>query len=236
MFQLIDLKTALVIVHLGSLAIGLGGALLMGLVVCRFFVRQSITQNQYDLVAFAANVVFAGLIGLWMSGLGFLGHYYFFDSSKLADPKLWAKISIVLILTLNGLYVHAKAIPSIRRSIGSTLLTGVTPHTRALIITSGCISLVSWIFPVVLGAIQNPLPGVAFADGYLIFFGAYLVFLISAILCGFLVEHCWLTRRSTTEQLVQVVTSPQAMDSTLPHANRQTQIATIPTQPIEKAA
>ena len=145
-------RTGLRFFHFIGLAMGLGGATLLDLMLLRFFVRGRITEDTYSVFAFASRVVDAGLRLLWITGLGFLFLYALTAPELLTNPKVHAKLAIVAILTLNGFFIHQIILPSLRRQIGQTLFAGVTRTRRVIFVTSGAISVVSWYMPVALGA------------------------------------------------------------------------------------
>ena len=145
-------RTGLRFFHFIGLAMGLGGATLLDLMLLRFFVRGRITEDTYSVFAFASRVVDAGLRLLWITGLGFLFLYALTAPELLTNPKVHAKLAIVAILTLNGFFIHQIVLPSLRRQIGQTLFAGVTRSRRVIFVTSGAISVVSWYIPVALGA------------------------------------------------------------------------------------
>lgn len=145
-------RTGLRFFHFIGLAMGLGGATLLDLMLLRFFVRGRITDDTYGVFAFASRVVDAGLRLLWITGLGFLFLYALTAPELLTNPKVHAKLVIVAILTMNGFFIHQIVLPSVRRQIGSSLFEGMNGTRRAIFVTSGAISAVSWYVPVALGA------------------------------------------------------------------------------------
>lgn len=149
------LKAMLRVVHLIGLAVGLGGATLLDLVVLRFLVLNTISDEHYRIVAFASGVVATGLGLLWLSGLGLLLHYEMFEPEKLANPKIWAKVAIVATLTLNGAFIHHTVLPFIRRNVGRRMFQGVSNSQRALLLGTGVVSGVSWYAPLLLASIPQ---------------------------------------------------------------------------------
>ena len=145
-------RTGLRFFHFIGLAMGLGGATLLDLMLLRFFVRGRITEDTYGVFAFASRVVDLGLRLLWITGLGFLFLYALTTPELLTNPKVHAKLVIVAILTMNGFFIHQMILPSVRRQIGRTLFDGVSGVRRGIFVTSGAISVVSWYVPVALGA------------------------------------------------------------------------------------
>jgi hypothetical protein len=154
------LKSGLVTLHLLGLVLGLGAATVLDLVIVRFLIRNRVTGDYWNMIEFCSKVVTAGLILLWLSGLGFLIHYGAFDPSKLMNQKVWAKIAIVVILTLNGAFIHGAVLPLVRQRIGRGLFDGLPPRQQSLLLASGAVSATSWYVPLILGAVPqfNGLP------------------------------------------------------------------------------
>lgn len=148
-------KSSLTGLHMLGLALGLGAATLLDLVILRFLVRGKISLDHFNLIHFATRIVTAGLVMLWISGACFLLHYALFDPAKLANGKIYAKIAIVLILTLNGVLIHRSILPAIRARVGRSLLDGMPPLQRLAVLSAGAISGVSWYVPLALGAIPQ---------------------------------------------------------------------------------
>mgnify|MGYP007070630769 CR=1 FL=1 len=146
------IKTALRIGHFLGLVLGLGAATLLDMIVVRFLATRRVTADACQIVEFAARVVSAGLAILWVSGLGFMLHYALFDPAKITNPKVWAKMAIVGMLTLNGVFIHRAVLPLIRRGIGRTLFNGMSTAQRGVLLASGVVSGTSWYVPLILGA------------------------------------------------------------------------------------
>ena len=148
-------KTGLRVVHFVGLALGLGGATLLELIVLRFLVLNAVLEEHCRIIAFSSRIVAVGLALLWLSGVGFLLHYGLFDPAKLGNPKLLAKFAIVAVLTLNGAFVHRFVLPFTYGSIGRPLFRGIGRARRSLLLTTGVISAVSWYGALLLGSIPQ---------------------------------------------------------------------------------
>jgi len=151
-FLAFDLNTMIVILHLVGLTFGAGGAWISDLLILRFLQLDVITDDKVKIIQFMTKLVTFGLAVLWITGIAFLAIYYFTEPAKLANPKIWAKVTIVTILTFNGVWLHMFVMPLLRQSVGKTLFEEVSKKTQRLMITTGTISLVSWIFPIILGS------------------------------------------------------------------------------------
>lgn len=148
-------RNALLVIHLLGLSIGFGGAVVLDAWLLAWMVR----GRQSDMVGMAfqliGSAVSVGLLLLWMSGLGFLVLYMLTDPAKLANPKLWGKIVIVLILTLNGFALHRWVMPMTLKDVHQPLFSGATIQARMIGLLSGSISAASWVSAFLLGLLKE---------------------------------------------------------------------------------
>jgi hypothetical protein len=149
------IRTALRLVHFAGIILGIGAATLLDLIVFRFVLSRRIEDNSIRIIIFSSYVIMTGLALLWVSGLGFFVYYYFFDPTKIANPKLVAKIVIVGVLTLNAILVHSVCLPEIKRQTGLYLLEGLTRLQSILLVAVGTISAISWYVPLLLGIVPQ---------------------------------------------------------------------------------
>jgi hypothetical protein len=138
------------IFHFIGLSMGLGAATLLDLMIIRFFLGQEMTQQKFEMFRFLADLVNVGLKLLWVTGLSFLIFYWMTDPVKLGNEKVWAKMVIVAILTINGVFIHRTVIPFMHGQIGQTMLAGVPFRKKFTFVTMGMISFVSWYGPVII--------------------------------------------------------------------------------------
>ena len=150
-----NLKSALLFVHLVGLALGLGTATLLDLMLARIMAKGKVALGQVEFIDFASAIVTAGLVLLWLSGLGLLAYYSAFDLAAMRNPKVWAKISVVVVLTLNGIVIHAMVLPLLRRQVGRGIFEGVSNIRKSLTLATGAISIVSWYVPMLLGVAKS---------------------------------------------------------------------------------
>jgi hypothetical protein len=97
-------------------------------------------QDRQNTVALAA---------LWATGAGIIaldasvkGWEYF------ANPKLQAKITVVALLTLNGILLHHRVLPLMKKA--GTLLN-MSFSLRSFAVFAGSVSAVSWFYAAMLG-------------------------------------------------------------------------------------
>lgn len=94
------------------------------------------------------------LLALWITGAAIIA----LDMAEkgtgyLANPKLQAKVAIVLLLTFNGMLLHRYVLPAMAQA-GSLLHLPI--GQRRLAILAGTVSGVSWLYAAMLG-IGRPL-------------------------------------------------------------------------------
>ena len=149
------LKTGGRVIHFIGLVLGLGAATVLDLIILRFLIAGKVADEHASIVEFSSKIVTAGLALLWLSGIGFLLLYGLFDPVKLGNQKIWAKIAIVGVLTLNGVFIHHSILPLIRARVGRSLFDGLPSRQRMLLVTSGTVSATSWYVPLLLGAVPQ---------------------------------------------------------------------------------
>lgn len=168
--------------HLVGLVLGLGTTLYLdgGCFL-------SIARNSWDgyrtfmtgaLFEIATKFVMVGLGILWITGCGFLIHYSIFDPEKLANPKLFAKLAVVTVLTVNGYFLHYVVLRRVAgmRDCGQLLKSRIGP----LCLFSGAVSSASWAGAFLLGALPILNNAVAFA----MFVAAWAVLALVVYFCA----------------------------------------------------
>lgn len=177
----ISWKTILLIVHLVGLTLGFGSALFLDLFLIRFLFLRKVQTNTYDMVKFGSMLASIGLLLLWMSGAGFLLIYWNVDPKMLDNPKIWAKLVIVVLLSVNGLVIHESLLSKIKNKSGFHLLEGESHKTIRLFALVASVSCNSWIAAMVLGIakeLNNVVEGGLLLAIYLCAIAAtYIVFL-----------------------------------------------------------
>jgi hypothetical protein len=84
-----------------------------------------------------------------------LCHESFYDPHLLANPKLHAKIFIVVLLTIYGIVVEKFCLPAVMRNRGRPLFACLNLLERSEVIAIAAISAVSWYFVVALGVVKE---------------------------------------------------------------------------------
>lgn len=136
--------TFLVGVHLLGMCFGLGGATMLDLWFLRWMRRGNLPAEIGRTFHFISDAVALGLCLLWLSGLGLLALYALESPEKLDNPKLWAKVIVVIVLTINGTIIHAFVLPEALRDLSRPLLSGISRRRATFFLASGAVSGVSW--------------------------------------------------------------------------------------------
>ena len=193
------LHTVLKFTHIGSLALGVGGAIIADLFVIGLL-RKPITKHDLKLLENLEKIVFLGLMMLWISGVGFFVEYQLFSPEKLGNPKIMAKLSIVMIVTLNGLLFHMFFHSRVFRE-GMVIVKLPTAAYYSLILF-GTISSFSWIGAMTLGAVSQ----LNYAFPYLEIMAGYLAIVACGLVCGgiFATFKRWRANRTPERTIADV--------------------------------
>ncbi len=169
----IDIKTLLIIGHLLGVALGAGGAYMSDFIFLSSIKDRYFTKREIEFMTLGSRVVWAGVALLVLSGAGLFSlspDYY------LASSRFLAKMTIVLIIILNGVVFHYLHFPHIRRHSEQYLHREHLFHRKSIpLFVSGAISGVSWTSALILGALRT-VPA-----SYLTIMGVYLVVVTMAI-------------------------------------------------------
>jgi len=151
---MLDPKTCLLTLHVAGLILGLGTALFLDLHLLRARNRPWQTVDS-ELLDTGATLVAFGMLVLWVTGLGLVWLAWAKDPAALDNPKLQAKMLVVLALTVNGWVLHRRVLPALRDQIGRRLLTGLAPAELRLALICGAISTASWATAFLFGMIRE---------------------------------------------------------------------------------
>jgi hypothetical protein len=138
------------ILHIFGAVLGAGGAYVSDAMFLRAVRDGRISSTEMGFLHLGSRFVWLGLVLLIVSGLGiFLEDPEFYWSLD----KFRAKMSIVGLITANGIVFHTWHLPRLRRARGRDLATlpGVS-RWRPFLLASGALSFVSWTSSLVLGA------------------------------------------------------------------------------------
>lgn len=163
-------KSPLLVLHLVGLALSVGSVLALDLRLVRLLCGGRIAPEDLGFAAFLKPLVRAGLVLLWISGLGFLVLGHLNGSDLLANPKLHAKVAIVAVLTLNGVAVERHAFGALARNVGRRLFDGLSQGQAARLLLVAAVSAAGWYAALVMGAVRE-LNFLAGAEVFLLAYG-----------------------------------------------------------------
>jgi hypothetical protein len=193
--MMIDLipKELIVISHLFGVAVGAGGAYVSDALFFASIKDRKLESVELRLMKVASLLVWTGLGLLLLSGTLLA----LTDPAKyLVSTKFQAKMTIIVILTINGIIFHLHHIPFLDGILNKHLsIISKTRFRRSSLLVSGVISFTSWTSALILGSLPTlPLSYITIMAIYtsIITFGA-----ISVVTVRHLVlpnQTSWLSR------------------------------------------
>lgn len=138
------------VAHLLGLVLGLGGALLADYTVLTRGIIRPVSAYTLQQMHLLSRITALGLTLLWVSGAAIIAASVAANPDYLSNQKLWAKLIIVLVLTLNGVIIHTTILPALQAANGRRLFAGASGYATALFTLGGSVSAVSWFAPLLL--------------------------------------------------------------------------------------
>lgn len=146
------MKTLIVYVHLISACVAVGILLMQDLALAKTR-GNALALDAIKELKQAAEIISLALIVLWVSGLTLVLIGYIDNPQEyLLNEKLWAKFTVVAILTINGIVLHHFSFPRVASSRG---IMGLGSIEKILVVFTGSISTVSWLFACYLGIARS---------------------------------------------------------------------------------
>jgi hypothetical protein len=144
------LRLAVVYVHLIACCVAIGLVFASDAAMVKGLLKGHVsTGHDNDHMTSLQKSVASALIFLWISGAALIGIDYLEKGiNYFANPKLQAKVIIVLLLTFNGMLLHRYILPALLKA-GSLLDLQIGVRMFALF--SGALSGVSWLYAAMLG-------------------------------------------------------------------------------------
>lgn len=138
----------------------------------------------------AGQITSLALLFLWMTGLAIIWVDTRFEWSVLiATPKLLAKLTVVTLLSLNGVLLHQFVFKRLNETQSKT------QYIAKVLTLSGTISIVSWIYAIFLGLAKPVAPLLGFSG----FLGLYCLILS----VGFCIAY-FLFKPKLTKSLMRI--------------------------------
>lgn len=170
------MKTLIVYAHLLAACVSIGILLIQDLALAKTRGKALSASAIKDLIK-AADIMFIALVILWISGLALVLLGYLENPQQyLMNEKLWAKFTVVTVLTLNGVALHYYSFPRVTCSRGFISVSG---HEQILVALTGATSSVSWLFACYLG--------IARPWNYTVDYSYIMFIYIGLLTCAFIV-------------------------------------------------
>lgn len=187
-----DIRILLVILHIVGTVLGAGAATVTDYLVFKFAKDKKIDKDEFRILHTISDLIWAGLFLLLITGFGFLS-LHLVDFTGVRDAysvdKLWAKFTIVIILTLNGFFIHYYVLPTLKKRLGKSLATSSFMKKSLLIFSPGAISSVSWYTALVLGAWRG------LEANYWQIMGGYILILTGAVVVSNIAGRSFLLKK-----------------------------------------
>lgn len=130
------------LVHLLGLSLGLAIALLAGASAARAVLRP-LHEREVEILQTLHHFVTLGLVLLWASGLTLLWLRTGFEVEQFS-PKLWAKLCVVMILTVSAIAIGRIGLPTLLR-FQSWWFGDIPLPTRVQLCALGVLSAACWL-------------------------------------------------------------------------------------------
>ena len=144
------LRLGVVYVHLVACCVAIGLVLTSDIAMVRDLLKRKVfTEHDNAHMESLQKSVIAALIALWVTGAAVIGIDYLEKGMDyFMNPKLHAKVIIVVLLSYNGILLHRLVLPALQKA-GSLLNLGFS--ARMLALFCGSLSAVSWMYAAMLG-------------------------------------------------------------------------------------
>jgi hypothetical protein len=167
------------VLHVVSAAIGVGAAAANDSVFMGAIRNRRISHDQFVLIRKASDVLIGGLVILILTGV-VLMHL---NVALWTMPHFQAKMTVVLILLINGIVFHARVIPMLKEYSNITMPKQFITSQQWLLAITGSTSAVSWFSALIIAVVGD------IGVPYLV----YMAIIVAFIIGGSLVAHYLLT-------------------------------------------
>ncbi len=200
---MIRFHSFLVLSHILALALGLGAALLADWIVLRKLVFGLVSRRAAGQLVDLSHAVCVGLVLIWITGALLVTDNALDVPVSVMNQKLWAKLVIVVILTLNALLLHRIVLPMVASRVGQPLFETIFNRLPMVSTLLGAASAVSWTFAAYLGVARELNGHANFAP----ILGSYLVALllmwVGAVILSYLVQRSGMQLKIRKEPVMQ---------------------------------
>ena len=169
-----DYKHISVIIHVLSVVVGMGAALVSDILFNSYIKDKKIQASEDRTLVLLSSIVWISLFFIVMSGLAL----FLSDPLKYAEStKFLVKMTIVGIIIFNGYLFQSVVHPALRKiNFTDTNMSHKYVKLRKMSFAFGAVSLVSWLAAFFLGMLNHiPLSYLEIITGYiLVCFGGIL--------------------------------------------------------------
>lgn len=144
------LRLGVIYVHLVACCVAIGLVLTSDVAMVRDLLKRKVfTEHDNAHMESLQKSVIIALIALWVTGIAIIGIDYLEKGMDyFMNPKLHAKVIIVMLLSYNGILLHRLVLPALQKA-GTLLNLGFS--ARMLALFCGSLSAVSWMYAAMLG-------------------------------------------------------------------------------------
>lgn len=143
------LLDALRAAHLTLFAAGMGTCLFHDFLTFRSM-ADPITKSEIASIETLHNWIRFAFAGLWVTGLILVYVRTSFDLTNFS-PKLWTKLGLMAVMSLNALMVGIYILPMLRRNLGKCMLD-ITPRDLRTATQIAMVSMFGWTSGMILGS------------------------------------------------------------------------------------
>ncbi|WP_137819711.1 hypothetical protein [Pseudomonas sp. 2FG] len=191
------LRLGVVYFHLIACCVAIGLVLTSDIAMVKQLLKGDASGQHDDahMESLQKTVVLA-LVALWITGIAIVGIDYAGKGMEyFLNPKLQAKVTIVMLLTFNGVLLHRAVLPALQKA-GSLLKLSF--NLRMLALFSGALSGVSWFYATLMG-VGRPL---AWKYSLVELLAAYPVLIVGGFLAMVLLTN-WAKSRDSAGRMEQ---------------------------------
>ncbi len=150
--EFIDTKTIYTIFHIIGAVLGAGGAYVSDAIFMSSVKDGKVDSTELRFMKIGSRFVWVGLGVLILSGIGL---FTTDPALYMESSKFLAKMSIVLIIAINGVLFHTSHLPRIERHAGGHLPSSDEfMRKKTFLLSSGAVSFVSWTAALILGSLR----------------------------------------------------------------------------------
>jgi hypothetical protein len=173
-----EYKVLFTLVHVIGVVIGMGAALMSDMLFSFYGHNKKLSHSETYTLTLLSRVVLGGLVIIFFSGIGlFLSDVSYY----LVSVKFLAKMTIMIVLLINGFILHKyiSGLMTRRGFLSNHRYTG----SRKLAFACGAVSVVSWFSLCALGILESV------PTTYTLLMSLYTSVTLGAIIVALIVEQ-----------------------------------------------